>query len=72
MDARFLGSNAVGEDDRWKQKVDLLDEEANTSMEKLVDKKLKEMEVRLLAFDLGVPETEHEEEGRHKILELMA
>lgn len=66
LDARFLGSNAAGNDDRWKQRMDSLDEKASTSMEKMVDKKLMEMEVRALAFDLDAPESEHEGEGRHQ------
>ncbi|RHZ62284.1 uncharacterized protein CDV56_104203 [Aspergillus thermomutatus] len=43
LDYRFFGPSGVPEGDRWKQRIDLLDEEEKYYMEELVNRKLEEM-----------------------------
>lgn len=53
IDWRFFGStNTDDPHEAWKEQLDLLDETQKTEMERLVTKRLGEMEDRVLAWDL--------------------
>ncbi|RMZ75257.1 hypothetical protein DV738_g5564, partial [Chaetothyriales sp. CBS 135597] len=53
LDERFFGavSNCCSEDDRWKERIDLLTEDERAGMEKIVEKKMEEMKTRGLAWE---------------------
>ncbi|KAE8354815.1 phosphotransferase family protein [Aspergillus coremiiformis] len=52
LDYRFFGPNGVPEEDRWKQRIDLLDEEEKDNLEELVSRKLfEEMKERVLVWE---------------------
>ncbi|KAJ5573656.1 uncharacterized protein N7459_008083 [Penicillium hispanicum] len=51
LDGRFFGPTTCLVEDVWRQRLDLLDAEAKDDMEKLVARKLGEMETRVLAWD---------------------
>ncbi|RMD44981.1 hypothetical protein DV735_g102, partial [Chaetothyriales sp. CBS 134920] len=53
IDARFFGPVGLGcsEDDRWKERIQLLSEDERASMEEVVAKKMEEMTTRVLAWD---------------------
>ncbi|KAF7718471.1 Aminoglycoside phosphotransferase domain-containing protein [Penicillium ucsense] len=50
IDPRFFGPTESPEE-AWKERIDLLDEEEKDEMERLVARKLKEMNSRVLAWD---------------------
>ncbi|KAF3399877.1 hypothetical protein F1880_008446 [Penicillium rolfsii] len=49
LDGRFFGPGTTTEDDRWKERIDLLTKDERANMEKVVEKKLEEMRTRVLA-----------------------
>lgn len=51
LDCRFFGPSGVPEGNRWKQRVDLLDEEEKYYMEELVNQKFEHMKERVLAWE---------------------
>ncbi|KAJ6031710.1 hypothetical protein N7540_002442 [Penicillium herquei] len=51
IDTRFFGTTVRGHEDAWKEKLVLLDEEEIDDMEKLVCRKMEEMNSRPLAWD---------------------
>lgn len=51
IDGRFFGPGTEAEDDRWKERVELLTEDERADMEKMVEKKLEEMNTRVLAWE---------------------
>ncbi|GFF57781.1 hypothetical protein IFM51744_09330 [Aspergillus udagawae] len=51
LDGRFFGPGTSTEDDRWKERIDLLPENERANMEKVVEKKLEEMRTRVLAWE---------------------
>ncbi|GAD99681.1 conserved hypothetical protein [Paecilomyces variotii No. 5] len=50
IDSRFFGPTERSEE-AWKERLDLLDKDEKDEMEQLVARKLKEKEVRILAWD---------------------
>ncbi|KKK17955.1 hypothetical protein AOCH_007160 [Aspergillus ochraceoroseus] len=51
LDDRFFGPSGVSEQDRWKERIDLLDQEEKNYMEEFVSRKLEEMKERILAWE---------------------
>lgn len=51
LDSRFFGPGMSTEDDRWKERIDLLTEDERANMEKVVKKKLEEMRTRGLSWE---------------------
>jgi hypothetical protein len=51
LDGRFFGPGTSTEDDRWKERIDLLTEDEKANMEKVVEKKLEETRTRVLAWE---------------------
>ncbi|KAK2776507.1 hypothetical protein FQN53_002678 [Emmonsiellopsis sp. PD_33] len=55
IDGRFFGTGTYdtssAEDERWKERIDLLSEDERADMEKVVGKKLEEMKTRVLAWE---------------------
>lgn len=52
IDRRFFGTTETDDpDEAWKERLDLLDETQRDEMERLVTRKLEEMEERVLAWD---------------------
>ena len=51
LDDRCFGPGTSTEDDRWKERIDLLTEDERAKMDKIVEKKLEEMETRVLAWE---------------------
>lgn len=49
LDGRFFGPGTSTEDDRWKERIDLLTKDERANMEKVVEKKLEETKTRVLA-----------------------
>ena len=50
IDSRFFGPTESTED-AWKERLDLLDEGQKDEMELLLDRKLQEMNTRVLSWD---------------------
>lgn len=57
LDCRFFGPGMSTEDDRWKERIDLLTEDERANMEKVVEKKLGETKARVLAWEPDEVET---------------
>lgn len=51
LDGRFFGFGTSDEDDRWKERLHFLTEDERADMEKVVQKKMQEMETRVLAWE---------------------
>lgn len=51
LDGRFFGPGTNDEDDRWKERLHLLTEDERADVEKVVEKKMKEMGTMVLAWD---------------------
>lgn len=51
LDGRFFGPGTNNEDDRWKERLHLLTKDEREDMEKVIEKKLEEMETRVLAWE---------------------
>lgn len=51
LDGRFFGPGRNDEDDRWKERLHLLTKDEREDMEKVIEKKLEEMETRVLAWE---------------------
>jgi hypothetical protein len=51
LDGRFFGPGTSTDDDRCKERIDLLTEEERANMEKVVEKRLEETRTRVLAWE---------------------
>lgn len=51
LDGRFFGPGTSTDDDRWKERIDLLTEDERANMEKVVKEKLEETRTRVLAWE---------------------
>ncbi|KAJ5174103.1 uncharacterized protein N7500_002034 [Penicillium coprophilum] len=51
LDGRFFGPGTSTDDDRWKERIDLLTEDERANMEKVVEEKLEETTTRVLAWE---------------------
>lgn len=51
IDTRSLGPTESSPEDAWKERLDLLGKREKDEMERLVARKVKEMETRVLAWD---------------------
>ncbi|KAJ5106556.1 hypothetical protein N7456_003231 [Penicillium angulare] len=51
LDGRFFGPATSTEDERWKERIDLLSEDERAEMEKIVEKKMGETGTRILAWE---------------------
>lgn len=51
LDGRFFGPGTSTEDDRWKERMNLLTEDERAEMDKVVKKKLEEMKTRDLVWE---------------------
>lgn len=52
LDPRFFGNPGVAQEDSWRKRLDMLDELERSCMEELVGRKMKEMETRVLAWEV--------------------
>lgn len=52
IEPRFFGASEVSEEERWRDRLCLLDSEEKEGMEMLVKRKLEEMKERVLAWDV--------------------
>ncbi|KGO77564.1 Aminoglycoside phosphotransferase [Penicillium italicum] len=51
LDARFFGPRSSTEDERWKERLELLTEDEKANMEKIVEKKLDKTRIGVLAWE---------------------
>lgn len=51
LDCPFFGPSTSTEDDRWKERINLLTEDERANMEKVVERKLEETRTRVLAWE---------------------
>ncbi|RDW67429.1 uncharacterized protein DSM5745_09295 [Aspergillus mulundensis] len=51
LDTRFFGPCTLSNEDRWKERLELLDEKGKEDMEALVKRKMEEAKERLLAWE---------------------
>ena len=51
LDDRCFGPATSTDDDRWKERIDLLTEDERANMEKVVEEKLEETRTRVLAWE---------------------
>ncbi|KAJ5707841.1 hypothetical protein N7488_007642 [Penicillium malachiteum] len=51
IDGRFFGAGTSSEDDRWKERLDILTDDEKANMEKIVERKMEEMRTRVLAWE---------------------
>lgn len=50
LDGRFFGPGTRTEEDRWKERIDLLTKDERADMETIVERKLQDMRTRALAW----------------------
>ncbi|KAL4901175.1 hypothetical protein BDW74DRAFT_187830 [Aspergillus multicolor] len=51
LDTRFFGPGTISDEDRWTERIDLLDERGKEDMETLVKRKMEEAKERVLAWE---------------------
>ncbi|KAJ5565719.1 hypothetical protein N7535_007357 [Penicillium sp. DV-2018c] len=51
LDPRFFGPGMSTEDDRWRERIDLLTEDERANIEKVVEEKLEESKTRVLSWE---------------------